>query len=485
MVHRVFQRQLAPVEIMSEASLEMLERGWKRIVSEIGIEFDHEGAIELFRKHGQKIEGQVVHLDPEFMLEQIAKIPKSFTWHSRNPERDIDFAPDRMAFLPVNSAPFVREGDRRYEATFEAFRRFNRLTYVTDELDSPGCPSCDPTDGAIDSRHLSLQLALYEDQDKPQFASAFDGTGAADSINMAAIVAGGRDALIERPTLAGVINCNSPLRYDIRMLDSLFEMASAGQIVIVTPFILMGAMGPVSVPAALAQQTAESLAALTLVQLVRPGCPAIMGSFVSHTDMQSGSPGFGGPESAVGILATGQIARRYGLLWRSGGGGLTSAQVVDAQAAFESLNTMLPAFMAGANFQLHTAGWMESGLVACFEKFALDIEILRILQREFTPLEIDEESLAFSAHQEVGHGGHFFGAAHTLERFRECFYRPMVFSTENFDRWTRYGSLDTAARAAKRWPEWLEKWSAPPLDDGIHQELVEYVARRTTELGDD
>ena len=302
---------------------------------------------------------------------------------------------------------------------------------------------------------------------------------------MAAIVAGSREALLERPTLAGVINCNSPLRYDIRMLESLFELATAGQIVIVTPFILMGAMGPVSIPAALAQQTAESLAALTLVQLIRPGCPAIMGSFVSHTDMQSGSPGFGGPESAVGILATGQIARRYGLLWRSGGGGLTSAQIVDAQAAFESLNTMLPAFMAGANFQLHTAGWMESGLVACFEKFALDIEILRILQREFTPLEIDEESLAFDAHLEVGHGGHFFGAAHTLERFRDCFYRPTVFSTENFDRWTRYGSLDTAARAAKRWPERLERWAPPPLDDGIHQELEEYVVRRTAELGDD
>jgi trimethylamine--corrinoid protein Co-methyltransferase len=243
-------------------------------------------------------------------------------------------------------------------------------------------------------------------------------------------------------------------------------------------------MGPVSVPAALAQQTAEALAALALIQLVRPGCPAIMGSFVSHTDMQSGSPGFGGPESAVGILATGQIARRYGLLWRSGGGGLTSAQIVDAQAAFEALNTLMPAFMAGANFQLHTTGWMESGLVACFEKFALDVEILRILQREFTPLEIDEASLAFDAHLEVGHGGHFFGAAHTLERFRDCFYRPQEFSTENFERWTRYGSLDTAARAAKRWPEWLERWEAPALDDGVHAELREYVARRTAELGD-
>jgi trimethylamine---corrinoid protein Co-methyltransferase len=480
----VFEHRLPPVEILSESSVETLERGWQRIVSEIGIEFMHDRAIELFRAHGQRVEGEVVHLDPAFVLEQVGKIPNRFGWHSRNPDRTIQFAPDRTAFLPVNSAPFVREGERRYEATIDAFRRFNRLTYVTDELDSPGCPSCDPTDVPIDSRHLQLQLALYEDQDKPHFASAFDGIGASDSIAMAAIAAGGLDQLADRPLLAGVINCNSPLRYDVRMLDSLFAMAEAGQIVIVTPFILMGAMGPVSVPAALAQQTAEALAALTLVQLIRPGCPAIMGSFVSHTDMQSGSPGFGGPESAVGILATGQIARRYGLLWRSGGGGLTSSQIPDAQAAFEALNTLLPAFMAGANFQLHTAGWLESGLVAGFEKFALDVEILRILQREFTPLEIDEASLAFDAHLEVGHGGHFFGAAHTLERFRDCFYRPQVFSTENFERWTRTGSLDTAARAAKRWPEWLERWEAPPLDDALHEELREYVARRTAELGD-
>jgi trimethylamine---corrinoid protein Co-methyltransferase len=478
----MFQRTLPPVEILSETSLEVLERGWKRIVSEIGIDFMDERAVDLFRKHGQKVEGTVVKLDPDFVLDQIARVPDHFTWHSRNPARSIAFAPANMAFLPVNSAPFVLNGSDRHEARFEDFRTFNRLTYVTDVLDSPGCPSCDPTDVVIESRHLKLQQALYEDQDKPHFASAFDGISAIDSIAMAAIVAGGRDALAAKPLLAGVINCNSPLRYDDRMLASLFALAEAGQIVIVTPFILMGAMGPVSTAAALAQQTAETLAALALVQLIRPGCPAIMGSFVSHTDMQSGSPGFGGPESAIGLFATGQIARRYGLLWRAGGGGLTSSQVPDAQAAFEALNTVMPSMLAGANFQLHCAGWLESGLVAGYEKFVIDVEMLRILQRQFAPFEIDEASLAFDAHLEVGHGGHFFGAAHTLERFRDCFYRPEVFSTANFDRWTRYGSLDTAARAAKRWPEWLERWEAPPLDDGIRTALAEYVDRRSAEI---
>ena len=261
MVPRVFQRQLAPVEIMSEASLETLERGWKRIVSEIGIEFQHEGALDLFRAAGQQVEGQVVHLDPEFMLEQIAKIPKSFTLALAQP-RARHRLRARPHGVPAGQLGALRARGRAVATrrTFDDFRRFNRLTYVTDELDSPGCPSCDPTDGAIETRHLDLQLALYEDQDKPHSPRRVRRPGAADSIAMAAIVAGGREALLERPTLAGVINCNSPLRYDIRMLESLFEMASAGQIVIVTPVHPDGRHGPRVGAAALAQQTAESLA---------------------------------------------------------------------------------------------------------------------------------------------------------------------------------------------------------------------------------
>jgi trimethylamine--corrinoid protein Co-methyltransferase len=279
-----------------------------------------------------------------------------------------------------------------------------------------------------------------------------------------------------------VINANSPLRFDGRMLDSLLVLAEARQVVVVTPFILMGAMGPVSVAASLAQQTAEALTGIALAQLVSPGCPVVMGSFVSHSNMQSGSPGFGGPESAIGLLASGQIARRYGLLWRSGGGGLTSSQTSDSQAAFESLNTMLPAFLAGANLVMHTAGWLDSGLVACYEKFLLDIEALRILQIELVPLEINDETLAFGAHEEVGHGGYFFGAAHTLERFRECFYRPMIFSTEGFDRWRNNGALDAEARAGAKWRSLIEGYEPPPLDDAIREELGEYVERRRPAL---
>ncbi len=214
------------------------------------------------------------------------------------------------------------------------------------------------------------------------------------------------------------------------------------------------------------------------------GCPVVLGSFLSNTDMQSGSPGFGGPESATSLYCTGQLARHYGLPWRAGGGGLTSSQTVDAQAAYDALNTMLPAFLAGANLVMHSAGWLESGLVSCFEKFIVDIELLRVLREEFTPLRVDEESLAFDAHVEVGQGGHFLGCAHTLERFRTCFYRPLLSSTENFERWKREGGRDATARAGEIFQRTLDAYEEPALDDAVRAELAEYVTRRRAELGD-
>jgi trimethylamine--corrinoid protein Co-methyltransferase len=293
----------------------------------------------------------------------------------------------------------------------------------------------------------------------------------------------GRESIERTPAVISLINVNSPLRYDDRMLAALLEYVKANQAVVITPFILMGAMSPVSVPAALAQQIAEALAGIALAQLVRPGAPVVFGSFLSNTDMQSGSPSFGTPESAVAVLCTGQIARRFGLPWRSGGG-LTASQTVDAQSAYEALMTMLPTMLAGANFVMHAAGWLESGLVSCFEKFVVDVEILRMLHEEFTPLEVTEETLAFGAHEEVGPGGHFLGAAHTLERFRECFYRPLLSSTENYERWSRRGGKDAAARATEIVRTTLDEYEPPPLDDGLRQELKAYVDRRRTELGD-
>jgi trimethylamine--corrinoid protein Co-methyltransferase len=265
------------------------------------------------------------------------------------------------------------------------------------------------------------------------------------------------------------------------MLDAQFEYSAANQAVLLTPFLLMGAMSPVTIPATLAQQIAEALTGITLSQLIRPGSPVIFGSFLSNIDMQSGSPQFGTPESGIGLLCTGQIARHFGLPFRSGGG-LNSSQTADAQAGYESLMTMMPTFLAGANWVMHTAGWLEGGLVASYEKFVMDIEILRMLQAEFTPLEINEESLAFEAHVEVGHGGHFLGAAHTMDRFRDCFYRPILSSSENYEKWTRNGLKTTDIRANELAKKKLAEYEAPAMDAAIKQELDEFVAKRSAEL---
>ena len=418
------------------------------------------------------------------MLEQVAKAPSEYDLAARNPGRTVRVGGRHMFFAPTQGPPFVREGDERREATLADFERFCRLSQTFEQLDTPGGLCCEPNDRPLDSRHLDMLLAVQTLTDKPYMGAVITGEAARDTLEMTDILFGPNDADRPEARVFAVVNANSPLRFDTRMLEAMIVYAEAGQVNVITPFLLMGAMAPASVPAALVQQTVEALAGLSLTQLIRPGAPVILGSFLSHTDMQSGSPGFGGPESAIGLLCSGQIARRFGIPWRAGGGFLTSSQLPDAQAAYEGLNTMLPAFLAGANYVEHAAGWLESGLVASYEKFIVDIEMLRMLQEEFKPLEVDEESLAYGAHQEVGPGGHFLGAVHTLERFRDCFYRPLLSSTENFERWERNGAQDAAARAAGIWRETLEGYEQPPLDDGVRAALEEFVTRRRAELGD-
>ncbi len=480
----MFVNEQPHYEILSEGALEVLDRGWKRIVSEIGIQFDHEEAIRLFGEAGQKVEGDVVRLDPDFVLEQVSLAPREFELRARSPERSLHIGGRHMTFLPVYGCPFSRRGGERREASMADYEDLVKLSQLFPEIDMAGGTIVEPNDRPLDSRHLEMVFALMTLSDKPFMGSVTSGPNAADTLAMAEILFGGRDVVEKTPVVLSIINVNSPLRFDGRMLAAMVEYARANQPVIVTPFLLMGAMSPVSIPAALAQQTAEALAGIALIELIRPGCPVVLGSFLSNIDMQSGSPMFGTPESAVGLFCGGQVARRYGLPWRSGGGGLTASQTVDAQAAYESLMTMMPAFLSGANVLMHAAGWLESGLVSCFEKYIVDIEILRMLLETFKPLEIDEESLAFSAHEEVGHGGHFLGAAHTLERFRECFYRPLVSSSQNFERWTKNGALDATARATTIWQEKLASYEEPAMDGGVREELAGYVARRRRELGD-
>ena len=478
----MLQRRLPLLEPLSPDALDVIERGWRRLVSEIGIRFDHPEAQRLLAAAGQRVEDGVARLDPDWVLAQCALAPSAFTLHARNPDRDIVVGGDHMVFLPVQGPPFVRRGDDRREATLADFEDLCRLAQSADLLDSAGALPCEPNDRPLDSRHLDGLRALATLTDKPFGTHSVSIACVEDGIAVARIVCGDR---VDREACTYTnINVNSPLVYDERMLDALLVYARAAQPVLVVPFLLMGAMAPVSVPAALAQQFAEALAGIALMQLVRPGCPAVLGSFLSTTDMKNGSPAFGGPESHVGLLASGQLARRYGLPWRAGGGALTSSPVPDAQAAWEGMNTMQAAFLAGANWHMHCAGWLEGGLVASFEKAIVDLDMLATLVREFTPLEVDEASLAFDAHAEVGHGGHFFGAAHTMERFRDCFHRPDLATTDNFQRWSAAGSPDAAARAGELWARMRDAYAAPPLDDAVRDELDEFVARRRRELGD-
>ena len=479
----MFRNPMPRYEILSADAMASLEGGWRRLISEVGVEFLSDRALDLFRRAGQRVEDNNVFFDPDFVLEQVAKAPVEFDVTARNPANSVHIGGDAMAFSAVYGPPFVREGAVRRDATMEDFRNFTKLAQGFGVLDSAGGVICEPNDTPLDSRHLDMTYTLMTLTDKIYMGNVVSGGNAADTIAMSEILLGGRDAIEQTPACISLINCNSPLRWDDRMLDAQFEYSAAGQPVVLTPFLLMGAMSPVTIPAALVQQIAEALSGITLSQLIRPGAPVVFGSFLSNIDMQSGSPTFGTPESAMGLLCTGQIARHFGLPFRTGGG-LTSSQVSDAQAGYEALMTMLPTFLAGANWVMHSAGWLEGGLVAGYEKFIVDAQILEMLQHEFTPLEITEESMAFGAHEEVGHGGHFLGAMHTMERFRTCFYRPFLNSSDNYERWMRGGGVDTRARASAIWQKRLEEYEQPPLDDGIRAELEDYVNRRRTELGD-
>ncbi len=479
----MFSNRMPRYEILSPDAVAVLDRGWRRIVSEIGVQFGKAEALELFAKAGQRVDGDTVFLDPEFVLEQVRQVPAEFDMQARNPANNVHIGGDKMVFGAVYGSPFVREGEVRREATLEDFRKLAMLSQSFPELDSAGGVICEPNDAPLDSRHLDMIYALQTLTDKIYMGNVVSGPNAADTIKMTEILFGGRESIERTPAIISLINCNSPLRWDERMLDAMFEYCAAAQPVVLTPFLLMGAMSPVTVPAALAQQLAEALSGLARAQLSRPGCPVVFVAFLSNLDMQAGSPSFGTPESAIGLLCTGQLARHYGLPFRTGGG-LNSSQTCDAQAAYESLMTLLPTFLAGTNFVMHAAGWLEGGLVSCYEKFIVDVELLRMLRVEFTPLEIDEASLAFGAHEEVGHGGHFLGAQHTMERFRDCFYRPLLSSTANYDRWLKLGGQDATARATGLVSKRLAEYEAPAIDEAIRSELAGYVARRRAALGD-
>ena len=494
----VFVNRMPRYEILSQDAIGVLDKGWRRIVSEVGVQFAKPEATALFAKAGQRVDGEVVYLDPEFVLEQVAKVPREFDLQARNPANTVHIGGDHMVFGAVYGSPFVRQGDVRRDATLEDFHNLCKLSQAFPAARHGRQEViCEPNDAPLDSRHLDMVRALGTLTDKIYMGNVVSGPNAADTIAMTEILFGGgagraagRASIERTPAVVSLINCNSPLRWDDRMLDAQFEYcASQGQPVVLTPFLLMGAMSPVTIPAALAQQLAEAFARrIALAQLIRPRLPGYLRArFSSPTSTcspvrrRSREP----PSRPSGCSAPARSPGATGCP-SAPAAGLNSCADRRRPGGMYEFADDPAAHLPGRHQLRHARGsaWLEGGLVSCYEKFIIDIELLRELRVEFTPLEITEESLAFGAHEEVGHGGHFLGAAHTMERFRDCFYRPLLSSTANFERWLRYGGKDATERAGEIWRSTLDSYQPPPLDDAVRAELDDYVARRRVELGD-
>jgi trimethylamine--corrinoid protein Co-methyltransferase len=481
----VWKNTFRPYDFLTPDEVATVHEQAMTILEEIGVDFLHERARDEFQKAGMRVEDNRVRFDRGFVLEQVAKTPATFELQARNPKRSVVLGGDNMVTAPVYGPPFVTDLERgRRGATIEDFTNFDKLSQSVEQIHCAGGTTVEPEDLPLGTRHLDMVYSHLRWTDKPFMGSVISTENARDTVEMASIVFGGRAAIEKTPAVVSLINVNSPLRYDDRMLGALIEYSEARQPVIVTPFLMAGAMSPMGLAGTVAQQTAEALAGIALVQLIRPGTPSVYGSFLTNTDMQSGSPAFGTPESAMGILASAQMARHYKLPFR-GGGALTSSKAPDAQAAYESMMCMWPTILGRVNFVLHAAGWLESALLASYEKFVIDVETLRMFEWILSHgMPVDGEGLAMDALREVGPGGHFLGAEHTMRHYRTGFYRPWISSTENFDRWQRFGSRTADVVAAERWKQALAEYSDPGIDPGVDEALKEFIARRKEDIGD-
>ena len=474
----------APLEPLSAEQLQKIDDASLRILEEIGIDFLDDEALDLWAAAGAEVDRatQHVRIDRGLLRELVGRAPAQFTLRARNPERSLTLGGNAINFATVGGAPFYSDLERgRRPGTLADFRRMVQLAQQCGPIHLVEGLLVEPQDVPVAARHLEKALAQFTLSDKALTAAAHGRDVAADYVAMAAIVYGGEAALSGGPVFAAVVNANSPLRFDERMLGGLIGYARLGQATVITPFILAGAMSPVTLAAAIAQQNAEALAGIALTQLVRPGVPVVYGGFTTNIDMQTGSPAFGTPEGALALLCGGQLARHYGVPFR-GSGGLNNAKSVDAQASYETQLSLWPAVMAHANLILHSAGWLEAGLVCSLEKFIIDVEGLAVMQRLLAGIVVDEETLALPFIAEVGPGGHHLGTAHTLARYRSEFYMPIVSDRQNYDKWREDGSHDAARRAHAVAGQLLAAYEPPPLDPAAAEALADFVARRKREL---
>jgi trimethylamine---corrinoid protein Co-methyltransferase len=472
-------RKIPTYDLLNEEGLQAIEREADRILWEVGIEFREDPEVlELWRQTRAKIEGALVRFPPGLLREILKTAPARFTQHARNPARSVEIGGETVVFAPAYGSPFVRdlEGGRRY-GTLVDFENFVKLAYAVPSLHHSGGTVCEPVDIPVNKRHLDMVAAHLRYSDKPFMGSVTAAERAEDSIVF------GPDFVERNCVILGNVNVNSPLVYDATMTGALKAYARANQAAVVVPFILGGAMGPVTTPGAIAQSLAETMAGCALTQLVRPGAPVIFGNFLSSMALRSGSPTFGTPEPALGSLVVGQLARRLKLPLRCSGA-FCSSKIADGQAMTESTMSMLAAVQCGANFILHSAGWLEGGLTVGYEKFILDADFCEALHTYIGGLTIDENQLAFDAFKEVGPGKHFFGSAHTLANYKTAFWESATADNNSFEQWRDAGEHDAQYRAHTLWKKLLTDYRPPPLEAATDAALRDFVERRKRELPD-
>jgi trimethylamine--corrinoid protein Co-methyltransferase len=450
-----------------------------RICEEIGLDVLHQDARKLLEEAGQKVDGDRVYFDRGFVMEQLAKAPHTFTLHARNRENTVEVGGGTTLWMGVGGPPFLSDLDEgRRAGTLEGHDTIIKLTQAASPLNCAQTGACEPTKMDVNTRHLDMEYSTLRWSDLPYTTYGTSGPKARDGIEMARIVHGGD--LGDRTALMGVVNSVSPLIWDFRMVDAMIAWAESNQATVVTPFLLGGATAAVSVAGGLAQQVAEALSGVAIAQTIRPGAPCLYGSFFQATDMRTGAPALGTPESIFGVFAGAQLSRRYGLPFR-GGGGLCSSNAVDAQAAAESSFMLWATMLAGTDVVLHAAGWLEGGLTASLEKFALDVELLEQLQVQQHGIGFSEEEFAFDALKELGPGGLWLAAQHTMDHFREWQYISPLFITQDFTTWSAAGGEETAARANRRWKKLLETYEDPGIDPDVDAELIAFMDRRKSE----
>ncbi|OUW33969.1 MAG: trimethylamine methyltransferase [Actinobacteria bacterium TMED172] len=478
------QRRLEPVEVLDEAGLQQIEANAELILSEVGVAFqEFPEALDLWRAAGAEVDGDLVKFPPGLCRSLVqATAPKDFMQHARNSARSVKIGGNSTVFAPNYGSPFVTDLDsgRRY-ATLEDFENVVKITYQLPHLHHSGGTVVEPVDIPVNKRHLDMVYSHLKYSDKPLMGSVTAPERAFDSVELCRIAFGGD--LADRTVLTSLINASSPLRWDATMLGAAKVYAENNQACIMSPFILAGAMSPVTVAGLAAQALAEALSGMAFCQLVRPGAPVIFGTFASSMSMATGAPTFGTPEGGLAIYVMAALARRVGVPFRSGGM-LTSSKAPDGQAAYESLSTLLPTMQSGVHFVLHAAGWIEGGLALSYEKLVMDADQLGAMQVYANGVDMSENAQALEAFRTNTHGDHFLGNAHTLENFESAFYRSTNADSNSYEQWLEEGSKSSAERANAQWKQMLSDYAPPDFDEDIDRQLRDYIDRRKSEEPD-